>query len=740
MPPKSAGRSPKRAPKRMGSLSSFQPTLNFPKLAESGPASVRVAPRKEEDARRMPPPSLPKPQAGARNKGKGKAKVEPNDMMDEDIIELIDSDDDEPRKRSLEDEQPRRPEAMWSELYAPTMQSELAPGKARVERVRDWLCQAAHGMSDAAFVRGERPNQMVRDRVRKYRRILLVTGPAGIGKTTTVRLLARSLGVDLVEWTDSVDERGLGGSDVESSLNKLTSYLSRNSYVPLPTDGLLRPSRPRVLLMTSLPNLSYLPTREGFHTAILQFCETYTPTACPLVIVHSDAGAGGRAEESWRERDRGGLETAADLVGREVLNTPWCAEIDFLPLAPTFLKKALNRVLEQAIEDPAQRPSPAAVQLLGLSCNGDLRSAINSLQLLCTGRSLKTLKRRKTGKQENRGRATGKGSRGGRGAKVDVSEEVRAALDSVSRQEQSLNLFHALGKVLYNKRLGDPNWEKEDEEAKLAVEKLSPDDPLPDHLNAFERRTSMIQMEVLTPTIPVDASTFALWIHQNVPSFCTEIEQLSAILDDFCFADLMRTEDDIWQSSPQAISHALHLTVRGTLMGLPSPVPRSNQKVTKPLFFEAFRNERDNGKRLDEAAAHMAKKVIASGTAVADGTLDPEHGLAWGGLLSKRTLACEVIPEAIRIQSAGRRLLLPRSVQELTMPPYGASGLAGVVGDALSERDVTGGEEYGDAITGEDELGVPDGQGWEVWDEEIADGGLAEDEALKEDDIEDWSD
>jgi cell cycle checkpoint protein len=42
-------------------------------------------------------------------------------------------------------------------------------------------------------------------------RILLVTGPAGIGKTTTVRLLARSLGIDLVEWTDSVDERGLGG-------------------------------------------------------------------------------------------------------------------------------------------------------------------------------------------------------------------------------------------------------------------------------------------------------------------------------------------------------------------------------------------------------------------------------------------------------------------------------------------------------------------------------------------------
>jgi cell cycle checkpoint protein len=84
-------------------------------------------------------------------------------------------------------------------------------------------------------------------------------------------------------------------------------------------------------------------------------------------------------------------------------------------------------VLELAIEDSSQRPADAAVKLVSLSCNGDLRSAINSLQLLCTGRTLQTLKKRKTGKEERRGRATGKGSRGGRGGRVDVSEEVRAA-------------------------------------------------------------------------------------------------------------------------------------------------------------------------------------------------------------------------------------------------------------------------------------------------------------------------
>ena len=87
-------------------------------------------------------------------------------------------------------------------------------------------------------------------------------------------------------------------------------------------------------------------------------------------------------------------------------------------------------------------------------------------------------------------------------------------LDAVTRREQSLNLFHALGKVFYNKRtwclyfcatmdndltdvgLGDPGMEDEDQEEVACIKCLPPEDVLPAHLRHFERRTSMIQMEV----------------------------------------------------------------------------------------------------------------------------------------------------------------------------------------------------------------------------------------------------
>ena len=103
---------------------------------------------------------------------------------------------------------------------------------------------------------------------------------------------------------------------------------------------------------------------------------------------------------------------------------------------------------------------------------GIWRAAVNSLQMLCghTHTAERTgTKRRAKGDENTRPgkRKSGTGSRGGKGSKLDVSEDLRTvceqsprpqgvssrlSLDAVTRREQSLGLFHALGKVLYNKR------------------------------------------------------------------------------------------------------------------------------------------------------------------------------------------------------------------------------------------------------------------------------------------------
>lgn len=109
----------------------------------------------------------------------------------------------------------------------------------------------------------------------------------------------------------------------------------------------------------------------------------------------------------------------------------------FLSLAPTFMFKALNRVLSIAEYDHSLRPPAPAVQLVGLTSNGDLRSAINSLQLLCSRRlTPQDSKRKKVDAGESIGKK-GKGSRGGKGSKIEVSDDLRATYVCVDCLTQS---------------------------------------------------------------------------------------------------------------------------------------------------------------------------------------------------------------------------------------------------------------------------------------------------------------
>lgn len=92
-------------------------------------------------------------------------------------------------------------------------------------------------------------------------------------------------------------------------------------------------------------------------------------------------------------------------------------------MAPTFLVKALKRISGLAFPDPKSRPSQDAIQLIAHTANGDLRSAINSLQFLSrSGAADNGLRAKTTGP---RAKASGKGSRGGKGGKANASEEVK---------------------------------------------------------------------------------------------------------------------------------------------------------------------------------------------------------------------------------------------------------------------------------------------------------------------------
>lgn len=83
-------------------------------------------------------------------------------------------------------------------------------------------------------------------------------------------------------------------------------------------------------------------------------------------------------------------------------------------MAPTFVLKALKRIAALEYPNAKDRPSNDSLQLISESCNGDLRSAINSLEFLASSGSAKL-----------QGAVSGLKKRGGRTAKTVKGQSLR---------------------------------------------------------------------------------------------------------------------------------------------------------------------------------------------------------------------------------------------------------------------------------------------------------------------------
>jgi cell cycle checkpoint protein len=128
--------------------------------------------------------------------------------------------------------------------------------------------------------------------------------------------------------------------------SKFVGFLSRSAYQSLKLAGPLgttenhqaetsdqASSKPsKILLITSLPNLSHLPTRQTFQQALLDYTKSFTSTSCPLVIIVPDAGSSGAAEESWIGSS-GGNDAAWDLrtvLGKDLTVNPAVRVVEFV--------------------------------------------------------------------------------------------------------------------------------------------------------------------------------------------------------------------------------------------------------------------------------------------------------------------------------------------------------------------------------------------------------------------------
>ena len=419
-------------------------------------------------------------------------------------------------------------------------------------------------------------------------------GPSGAGKTTTISVLAKTMGFDLSEWMNPTGseymsegyvsmsaqfEDFMGRSGRFGELNFLSTAERVREITKSDEQGQYH--RRKVVLLEEFPSIfmSSFTALQSFRSSISEYLAASTPSSgtrlsknhlncvTPLVMVITET----RLMNTAAANDS---FTAHKLLGSEVLNHPGVSVIEFNPIAPTLLAKALDLVIHKEARQSGRRRMPGPLVLKRLGEVGDVRSAIGSLEFLCV---------RGDNDQSWSGRVASRATKAYDQSSV-ISVMERESLEMITQRESSLGLFHAIGKVVYNKRDDSPTIL----------------DQPPHHMSEHVRsRVSQVSVESLFDEKGTDTGTFIAALHENYVLSCegvSFIDTISNCLDALSDSDILdlsrasrfnpgsmygnRLLQGMATDSLQQDQICFQLAVRGLLFALPDPVKRRAYPVT----------------------------------------------------------------------------------------------------------------------------------------------------------------
>ncbi|KAF2172498.1 hypothetical protein M409DRAFT_50188 [Zasmidium cellare ATCC 36951] len=461
----------------------------------------------------------------------------------------------------------------WTDQFAPNDLSELAVHKRKVADVRNWL---------EATLRGKR------------QKVLVLKGAAGTGKTTTVQLLAKDLGLEVVEWKDTSGleassesftstasrfEELVGRAGASGSLVLSANSEAKSSGVDHRPAGPNEKSTqsPQVLLIEEFPNTfsRTSSTLQSFRSTISQYVASplaneSVPTPVVMIISETLLSTNTAAADSF---------TAHRLLGPELITNPYVNVIEFNAVAPTFLIKALETIVVKEARKSGRRRTPGPQVLKHLAETGDIRSAVSSLEFICL--------RGDNGDTWSSKVAFTKTKQSKTQAPMTKAEEE--ALKLISNRESSLGIFHSVGKVVYNKRLEGPSV-------------AQPPAWLPQHRRSKVAETDA---DTLIDELGTDTQTFLAALHENYALSCScsgaeeTLDSLLGCMENLSDSDLLSL--DRFSFGTRAFSGSttdslrqdemcFQVAVRGMLFSLPHPVHRStavsgNRRDAHQMFY-----------------------------------------------------------------------------------------------------------------------------------------------------------
>lgn len=441
----------------------------------------------------------------------------------------------------------------WTEQFAPKDLSELAVHKRKVSDVHQWLEMAFNG---------------------RRQKVLVLKGAAGTGKTTTMKLLGDEMKFTISEWRNPSGTVFASENSVSAAqqFEDFVARSGRSGGLQFGTsddrefhmdDDTGQSDEQKLLLVEEFPNTfsRASSTLQSFRSALLQYLaspqlpESATPTPIVLIVSETLLSTNTALADSF---------TAHRLLGPELNNHPYLDTIEFNAVAPTFLTKALDSIIVKEARKSGRRRAPGPQVLKQLASSGDVRSAVSSLEFLCLrGDDGELWSSKVSFSKQKKSKA-----------EAPLTKAEEDALRLISNRESTLGIFHAVGKVVYNKR----------------AETSSSAHPPPWFPQHRRHKVPENDVDELIDELGTDTSTFVAALHENYALSCTSpgseetLDSLLGCVNSISDADLLSV--DRFSFGTRAFSGSatdslrqdemsFQVAVRGLLFDLPNPVHRS---------------------------------------------------------------------------------------------------------------------------------------------------------------------
>jgi len=328
---------------------------------------------------------------------------------------------------------------LWGEKHFPSSEANLVVNKKRIELVREHLATAA-------------------------KRLLILKGPPGSGKAAVLRAVCADFGYDVVEWSPAMKHQPAGAvsrGDVQmdSLSDSFLRFLAQTDryagleVVPSSADGTVAMTplrrRRRVALVRDFPFtlMQAGGDKQRAEDFLERFRDAVRAGAIQRTVLCFNDG-----REDYHIVNRLTAQVDADAV----------ALVTFDTVAKTFVQRALDAI----VKAEGVLPSLANTSAIAAECGGDLRHAINALQLVAGGvrqqlpvepaakaRGAKGAKKPRGGKAPPPPTPQGGTIDTVDGAASAAFSENAEATPSTAMRPAALGLFHSLGRLLYCKRI-----------------------------------------------------------------------------------------------------------------------------------------------------------------------------------------------------------------------------------------------------------------------------------------------